>query len=266
LPEDLLWVESPDGKKRIKMVPGKFRDGKVTVGRHEPPKPANLDRFMRRFEEAYSSIRLSKPARIIAASAAHHRLLWIHPFFDGNGRVTRLMSYSMLRRLGIGGPLWSVARGLARNVDEYKRLLQSADGPRENDLDGRGTLSEKALVDFSHFFLKVSMDQVDYMTSLLQPSELLNRIGVYVAEEVAAKRMSKGSFELIREAVFAGEFERGRAPAITGYGDRQARNVLSGLVKMGLLKSDGPKRPVRLGFPIDVVDRWFPALYPTTGS
>jgi Fic family protein len=252
LPKDLLWVESPDGKKRVEVAPGKLRDGKVTVGRHEPPEPANLDRFLRRFEEAYSPSRLSKSARMMAVGAAHHRLLWIHPF------------YSMLRRLGIGSPLWSVARGLARNVEEYKSRLASADEPRQNDLDGRGTLSESALIDFCRFFLQVSIDQVDYMTGLLEPSELLNRIGVYVSEEVAAKRMAKGSFELIREAVLGGEFERGRAPAITGYGERQARTVLSSLVEKGLLKSDGPKLPVRLGLPIDVVERWFPALYPST--
>jgi Fic family protein len=264
LPEELLWVASPDGRKRVRVVPGKLRDGKVTVGPHEPPEPRNLERFLGRFEEAYSPGRLSKPARIIAAGAAHHRLLWIHPFFDGNGRVTRLMSYAMLLRLGVGSPLWSVARGLARNVEEYKQLLQSADEPRESDLDGRGTLSERALVEFCRFFLKVCIDQVDYMTSLLQPTELLNRIGVYVSEEIAARRMAKGSLELLREALLAGEFERGRAAKITGYADRQARTVLSGLVEKGLLKSDGPKRPVRLGFPIHVVERWFPALYPST--
>ena len=266
LPKDLLWVETPDGKKRVEVVPGRLRDGMVSVGRHVPPEPGTLDRFLSRFEEAYSPKRLSKSARIIASGAAHHRLLWIHPFLDGNGRVTRLMSYAMLFRLGIGSPLWSVARGLARKVEDYKRLLQSADERRENDLDGRGTLSEKALVDFCRFFLNVCIDQVDYMTSLLQPTELLNRIGIYVAEEIGAKRLAKGSFELVREALLSGEFVRGRAPAVTGYEERQARKVLSGLVEKGLLKSDGPKTPVRLGFPVEIVERWFPAVYPAATS
>ena len=266
LPKNLLWTGSPDGKKRIEIVPGKLRDGKVIVGRHEPPSPNNLDAFLARFESAYAFASLSKPARIIAAGAAHHRLLWIHPFFDGNGRVSRLMSYAMLSRMGIGIPLWSVARGLARHVGDYKRLLQGADERRANDYDGRGTLSQKALVAFCSFLLKVCIDQVDYMGALLQPTELLNRIGINVAEEVAAKRMAKGSFELIREAALCGEFDRGRAPAATGYGERQARIVLSALVAKGILQSDGPKMPVRLGFPIEVVDRWFPALYPATIS
>lgn len=266
LPKDLLWTESPDGKKRVEVVPGKLRDGKVIVGRHEPPDPENLEAFLSRFESAYAFASLSKTARIIAAGAAHHRLLWIHPFFDGNGRVSRLMSYAMLARMGIGSPLWSVARGLARQVSDYKRLLEIADSLRANDYDGRGTLSQKALVEFCRFFLGVCIDQVDSMDALLQPSVLLNRIGVYVAEEVAAKRMAKGSFELIREAVLCGAFDRGRAPAVTGYGERQARIVLSALVAKGILQSDGPKMPVRLGFPLEVVDRWFPALYPMTVS
>jgi hypothetical protein len=42
--------------------------------------------------------------------------------------------------------------------------------------------------------------------------------------------------------------------------------VLSALVAQGILQSDGPKMPVRLGFPIEVVERWFPALYPASTS
>jgi Fic family protein len=262
LPEEMLWVGTPDGSKRIKIVPGQLREGQVSIGRHLPPEPGNLDRFLSRFEEGYAAAHLSKSGRIVAAASAHHRLLWIHPFYDGNGRVTRLMSYALLLRLGVGSPLWSVARGLARRVDDYKRLLEGADQPRTSDVDGRGPLSEGALVDFCRFFLDVCIDQVEYMTSLLQPTELLNRMRIHVEEETAAKRLPKGSFELLREAVLAGEFERGRAAELTGYRDRRARDTLSALVDKRLLVSEGPKKPVRLGFPIDVVERWFPRLYP----
>jgi hypothetical protein len=41
-----------------------------------------------------------------------------------------------------------------------------------------------------------------------------------------------------------------------------ARGVRSQLVARGLLVSDTPKGPVRLGFPIEVVEQWFPLLYP----
>ncbi|WP_407046050.1 Fic family protein [Mesorhizobium abyssinicae] len=67
--------------------------------------------------------------RIIACAAAHLRLAWIHPFLDGNGRIARLFSYAWLCELNVGSSLWSVARGLARQVDEYKARLQAADEP-----------------------------------------------------------------------------------------------------------------------------------------
>lgn len=124
LPEKLLWVENPDTKEKINVVPGRHRDGAVQVGRHIPPSPENLDVFLRRFNEAYDSRTLSRLQRIIAIAASHHRYVWIHPFYDGNGRVVRLMSYAALKNAKVGSELWSVARGLARQKEKYKSLLK----------------------------------------------------------------------------------------------------------------------------------------------
>lgn len=262
LPSELLQIENPDTKEIVEVIPGHMRDGEVSVGRHVPPLHQNLDRFMTRFEEAYNSGMISKTGKVIAAGAAHHRLLWIHPFYDGNGRVARLMSYAMLLRLGAGNTMWSIARGLARNVATYKQLLEEADNPRQGDRDGRGSLSEAALVAFCKFFLEICIDQVDYMSSLLDTDEITRRIRLYCEDEIAAKRLPKGSDRLLREALLTGEFERGKAPDITGYKERQARDVVGTLLKEGLLVSDGPRAPVRLGFPLDVLERWLPRLYP----
>jgi Fic family protein len=262
LPEELLRNENPDTKEVVILIAGKMREHDVAVGRHIPPHPENLPAFMTRFTDAYAPDRLSKTKQIISVAAAHHRLLWIHPFLDGNGRVTRLMSHAMLLRLGIGSSLWSVARGLARNVDRYKSNLMAADEPRRGDLDGRGTLSERALIDFCKFFLITCIDQIDYMARLIEPMELTRRIKLYVDDEVSAGRLPQGSFSLLREALLFGEFERGKAAELTNYKDRMARNVLSGLLKKGLLVSETPKSPVRIAFPFEVVERWFPALYP----
>jgi len=262
LPIDLLWVENPDTKKRIQIVPGEFRDGAVQVGRHVPPPANDIESFLNRFAEVYDSDRLSSISKIIAVSAAHHRFLWIHPFYDGNGRVVRLMSHAMLLRCGIGSCLWSVSRGLARSGAEYKAQLMAADSPRQGDIDGRGALSDKQLHAFCEFFLRVSIDQIEFMESLLQPGELLRRMKLYCDDEEAAGRLPKRSMALLREAFLVGQFERGRAPQVTGYQERRAREILAHLLKLRLLVSTGPKAPVRLGFPLDVVERWFPTLYP----
>jgi len=106
---------------------------------------------------------------------------------------TAALSHAMLKRMGIGSSLWSVAHGLARSVERYKGLLAAADEPRKNELDGRGALSARALLDFCEYFLSTSVDQVEYMRSTLEPQELLRRIEIYVDEEVRAERLPKGT-------------------------------------------------------------------------
>lgn len=262
LPESLLTVGNPDTREQLQVVPGQLRQRGVAIGRHIPPPGEDLPAFMGRFEQAYASDRLTKPRQAIAAAAAHHRLLWIHPFLDGNGRVTRLMSHAMLLDLGVGSALWSISRGLARRSTEYKRLLMAADEPRKGDLDGRGALSQSALIDFCNFFLECCLDQVRYMRELLEPSELQRRIELYVRDEEDAGRLPKRSFPLLREALLSGDLERGKVPRLIDVSERTARRVISALVEKKLLVSESHKAPLRLGFPIEVVERWFPRLYP----
>ena len=112
LPEDLLVVEDPETKEKLPLIPGQLRERYVQVGRHISVSPGAVPRFLERMEHAYA--RSGRIESILAAACAHHRLLWVHPFMDGNGRVARLMSYAMLRRSLDTRGLWSVARGLAR--------------------------------------------------------------------------------------------------------------------------------------------------------
>ena len=181
LPDDLLWVEDAATKERVRVVPGELRQRDVQVGRHLAFSSGALPRFLERFEKVYGG--LGKTETIIAGAAAHHRLLWMHPFLDGNGRVARLMSHAVLLDTLDTGAVWSVARGLARNVQQYKQLLANCDQPRRNDLDGRGTLSEEALAQFTQFFLRTCIDQVTFMESLVQPDRLRARILLWAEEE-----------------------------------------------------------------------------------
>src|SRR5712664_1173526 len=84
LPADLLVVEDAATKQTAKVVPGELRTRDVKVGRHVAISPAAVPRFLRRYQEVYG--RLGAIDTVIAAAAAHHRLVWIHPFVDGNGR------------------------------------------------------------------------------------------------------------------------------------------------------------------------------------
>ena len=181
LPDDMLSNTYIDTEQSVKMQPGKYRHLDVKVGHHVPISPGAISRFMTRFENGYSN--LGKTDTIFAAAIAHHRLLWIHPFLDGNGRVARLMSYAILLDTLDTGGIWSIARGLARNVSSYKQHLANCDLPRRNDLDGRGNLSEEALANFTCFFLETCIDQVKFMQNLVRPDQLHGRILAWAEEE-----------------------------------------------------------------------------------
>ena len=260
LPDDLLWIENPDTGERLRVVPGRLRDRDVKVGEHVPISPGAVPRFLARCEETYG--RLGKTDAILSAPAAHHRLLWIHPFLDGNGRVARLLSHAtLLDTLDTGG-IWSVARGLARNVVEYKSHLASCDQPRRNDVDGRGNLSEAALAAFTRFFLKLCIDQVKFMEDLVQPDRLRARILMWSEEEIRLGHLPPKSGTVLEAVLYRGELPRGDVANIVGTGDRQARRVVSALVDKQVLTSASPRAPLRLAFPATLAGRWMPGLFP----
>jgi Fic family protein len=273
-----FYQDAPDamlrarGKYReIVMKPGEWRsfpEQDVAVGRHLPPSSDRVADFMEYFERQYRFESLKKGGRIIAMAAAHHRFNYIHPFPDGNGRVSRLMSHAMAHRAEIGAHgLWSISRGLARGLAgglegrrEYKRMMDHADMPRQGDLDGRGNLSHRALAEFVLWFLRVCIDQVKFMSGLLELQTLAKRLGTYVAR----RELKPEAARLLQEALIRGQFERGEISRITGLPDRSARRVLNEVTRAGLLASETPKGPVSLRFPVDALEILFPRLFPET--
>ncbi len=81
--------------------PGTFRSGKVIVGhrgavglvvKHDPPEHTPLG-IKKRLNELFAY--LAQPSQLsplIQSGILHHEIAYIHPFYDGNGRVTRLLT------------------------------------------------------------------------------------------------------------------------------------------------------------------------------
>jgi Fic family protein len=266
MPSEWRVVTDPRSERSRQVVPGQIRDEDVEVGRHVPPPASSLPRLMDHFAEVYDPARLHGLLQIIATAASHHRLLWIHPFLDGNGRVARLFTDAYLRKAGLGGHgLWTASRGLARNRARYLDALAAADSERRNPYDGRGAFSREALAGFVRFFLDTSLDQVRFMGSLLQLDALRARIEGYVERRIKGglgPKLAPPALHLLVEALLGGEVARGDAARVTGTSDRSARRIVSLLVKEKLLVSETPKGPLRLGFPIKVVGFYFPLLFP----
>jgi Fic family protein len=220
---------------------------------------------MAHFARRFDFKDMGRASQIMAIAAAHHRFNYIHPFPDGNGRVSRLMSHAMASVAGIGAHgLWSISRGLARGLEsrgDYKRMMDYADTPRQGDRDGRGNLSEAALQEFVLWFLRVCVDQVTFMSGLFDLGELAQRLRAYVERH---PRLRREAARLLEEALFRGEIERGDIGRVTGLPERTARRTLNDVVALGLLASDTPKGKVSLRFPAHALEDLFPRLFPQT--
>lgn len=262
LPEEFRKLEGEKAKLH-EIQPGQLRQSEVSVGRHMAPACKKLGLFLERFAEFYGPLVTANPESLVAAASAHHRLAWIHPFLDGNGRVARLFTQAWLVKAGIDSDgLWTISRGLARRKAEYQAALANADEKRMNDYDGRGYLSQRYLGEFCEFFLSAAVDQVEFMQELLALDAMQNRIAGYAGRRESARELPRGSALVLRELFLRGEIGRGEVARIIGASPRTGQKVTAELLAQRLVTSASPKGPLRPGFPGDAAGSYFPNLYP----
>lgn len=248
------------------VVPGELRKRDVTVGDHDAPSWQSVPQFLERATQVYAGVG-GLSAKLIAIACAHHRLAWVHPFRDGNGRVVRLQSQAALIQHGAGSALWSVSRGLARDVQSYYDRLTDADSPRRGDLNGRGNLSEAGLVAFARYFLETCLDQVTFMGKMLDLATLRARVQgylVYLSQQDKAVRAETAP--AMHYLFLAGSTTRGEFKQMTGLSSRTADRAIAALLKRGLLESDSSRGAVRFGLPLEALSYYFPALYPEAAA
>ncbi len=265
LPRELRTMRRGDAGPEIEVVPGSLRTDEVTIGSHDPPTHASLPRFMEEFARQYDPSRLSRVQSVIAAAAAHHRLLWIHPFADGNGRVARLFAQACLIRAGVDvHGTWSISRGLARRNHDYRAALAGADAQRAGDTDGRGQLSAAGLHGFCAFFLEVALDQITFIERLLRLDQLLERLAAMAADAERRKTLPPRAGLVLREALLRGPLSRGEALELFGQAERTSRNHLADVLASGLLVPEGltHRSAVSFAIPTAYGAQLFPDLYP----
>lgn len=262
-----LYIKmNKDDDRTIKMVPGEFRDRIVYVGGHTAPDHTDIPTLFNIYETSYKIPSYSTQAmRVIYALASHHRLTWIHPFLDGNGRTSRLVLDGIFTGIQLKGyGLWNISRGLARRSIDYKNYLALADHPRQGDRDERGALSLKGLKAYIKFMLEVAIDQVEYMGEALQLHTLSQRIENYVrfSQEgmYQTEPLPKYSEFLLKELLIVGEMPRGNVAKVIHASDRTASTLIKKLLEMDFLESDSPKGAIRLKFNAHFASEIFPDL------
>ena len=157
-------------------VPGKLRTHPVVVGTealggvHRGAPPSDLPSLMEDFVTFASSNKQAAQHPVVRALLAHFFLVTIHPFGDGNGRVSRLVEAGILFQGGYNvHGFYGLSNYFYRNGSEYMRLLQQGRRTQPFDLSGfigfgiEGFASELKGI---NNFIKTKLNRVIYRTTL----------------------------------------------------------------------------------------------------
>lgn len=268
LPASLRAMKHEDGE--VLVEPGAFRKLAVTVGRHHPPAADRVAPLVSQACDHYAGKLYGGEKRFIALACAHHRLLWIHPFLDGNGRVIRLWTDAAWQAAGLESiGVWCLSRGLARQSEAYKGKLARADFPRQGNHDGRGYLSETELALFARFMLETAIDQIQYISNLLDLGGMQQRIRSYVQARNDGRvpgikgGLKSEAAQILFQAYIQGALERSSALEMTGATEsRTARRLIKQLKDDGLLSETSSRSPLKWEIPEHAEPYYFPQLAP----
>ncbi len=118
----VITIDIPDENN----IPGAYRNGKVYVGDtahggiYTPPKILeDITRLMQEFIEWINCEDITNKPPFIRATLAHYHFALIHPFWDGNGRVARLIEALLLQSAGIKYAPKSLSNYYYKHVDDY---------------------------------------------------------------------------------------------------------------------------------------------------
>ena len=274
MPKKFLEIKNEETGEIITIQPGGFRTRDVHVGKHIAPEYQEISRLLNWFARIYRPTGIFGTSRIFAAAAAHHRLMWIHPFMDGNGRVGRLFTDNYMKHCAnLGGyGLWSMSRGFGRDVDAYYQALAAADMERQGSSDGRSILSDKGLLKFTEYFIDTALDQVKFFYELLDPKRLSERVDIYfeMRNRQAITGLDGSHLPKLRPEVRTiykellttrkGTLERSEIQGMFKLGERTVRTILTQMVEERLVTAP-PRKPVSLSLSPNSIEILFPRLW-----
>jgi hypothetical protein len=150
--------------------------------------------------------------------------------------------------------------GVGEAACGFYRFLEMADRGRVNDYDGRGNLSDVGLGAFCVFFLETMLDQVRFMGSVLDISQLRARVERYF-QFLEGEAYRDAFAGIVRVLVDEGEIPRSRVREITGKGATVVAEIVKRGLEAGYFCSPSPKGVLRAAFPEGMREALFPKLY-----
>ncbi|PVZ66655.1 Fic family protein [Pelagibaculum spongiae] len=269
LPEKFCEIKHPTQDTVLTMIPGVFRQHDVMVGSHKAPDHHKVICMMNGFTQMYRFKNFHGLDPILAIAALHHRLVWIHPFLDGNGRVARLYTgYLLQNSILKSHGLWSINRGFSKQNEKYRQALAMADRVRQGGSDGRGLLSDNGLKFFTQFFLETAIDQIEFFIELFSFDKLLSRVRYYFDQRHALPQITTSERQPIHKSSGAvylhllkeGVQTREQLCKYLGVSDKTLRTILKSMQAAKLVYLED-RQPVRPRLASDALEIFFPSMW-----
>lgn len=218
-------------------TPGAYRQKPVQISKseHLPPEVLLVPQYM---AELVEFINRADPAKydLIKVALAHHRFAWIHPFSNGNGRVVRLLTYTLLIKYGFnvkdGGRVLNPTAVFCNDRDHYYAMLGVAD-----------TGSFGGLEQWCVYVLSGMLEELRKVDRLTDAGYLIDRILTPALHYARQRELVTAVEEAVllttaRSGVAKASDLKVAMPALT---ERQRTYMISKLVERGMLA------PIRSG-------------------
>lgn len=271
--KDFLEIPFGADGKTLTMEIGRFRNIDVEVNDFLAPRHQELDSLFNEFETLYrfNKETSTKAKQLLYALSSHHRILYAHPFLDGNGRVARLFLDAALSDMNLEGyGLWNISRGLARDSKQYSENLKHADRIKQGMTDGRGVLSSRSLGYYIKYMLEVALDQIEFMKENIKMNTLGKRIENYIKMSqvgmYSIEPLPKYSELVFKELLIHGEISRGSVEVVINKSRSTATKLIKKLEEMEYIQSDTPKGSIHLKFNAYFASKIIPQLMPDIGE
>lgn len=233
-----LHARTVDGLSREgDPTPGSYREQEVAISGsdHLPPSWIIVHAEMTGLLEFANTDR-PLHEQMMQIALAHHRFVWIHPFSNGNGRVSRLFTYAMLRKTVFatrGHSALNPAAVFGNDRSAYLAALESADA-----LDDDGALS------WITFFARGIRDDLARLVRL-QDREFVESalVAPVLAQLTRDGVLSRGDEAALRAVLAAGVVKAGDLETVIPGTPSQRSRAIRTLLDRGLLRQadEGPR-------------------------
>ncbi len=218
-------------------TPGQYRrnDVRITGSAHVPPSWVNVHAAMADLLD-FANTDFPMNQQMLQISLAHHRFVWIHPFGNGNGRVSRLFTYAMLRRTVFssrGRSALNPTSVFGNNRAKYIEALEGAD-----------SLTDEGDVQWATFFAQGIRDDLNRVIKLQEKEYVLDELVLPTLSKLVEEGIiDEESRQILHIVAEKGVVKAGDLSTVLSRSPSQRSHAIKNLVERNLLRqaANGPR-------------------------